>query len=254
MKRVIITGASGFIGSYLMEHLKGYELIPLSLRTPDWKEQLFEADVVIHCAGLAHSSKKLSSMEYHQANCELTKELIEVAERSAVQHFIYLSTMLVYGEGHIGKVDGSTSLNPINDYAISKRCAEEVVESSKLATTILRLPLVLGEKGKGNLALLARLASFSPLFLNIPNRRSILTISDLNILMNQIIQTTKPGILHPVSDNLSTSELYQRLRKGKSTLYLPILKGIMSILRGHSFFSKVFGDAYYSDDIALRNN
>ena len=165
MKKVLITGASGFIGSYLKEHLSGYEISTLSLRDPNWKDQPIDADVVIHCAGLAHSKQSLPKERYMDVNCRLTKELLEHSVQHKVSHFIFLSTMLVYGEGNIGSIGLDSKINPMSDYADSKVCAEEVISKYKnIKSTILRVPLVYGDKLKGNLASLGRLASISPLF------------------------------------------------------------------------------------------
>ena len=95
MKKVLITGASGFIGSYLKEHLSGYEISTLSLRDPNWKNQQFDADVVIHCAGLAHS-KKYNEADYYKINSKLTNEFAIKCKEIGVKKFIFFSTIHVY--------------------------------------------------------------------------------------------------------------------------------------------------------------
>ena len=256
MKKVLITGASGFIGSYLKEHLSGYEISILSLRNPNWKDQPIDADVVIHCAGLAHSKKRLPRERYMDVNCLLTKELLEHSFQHKVSHFIFLSTMLVYGEGNIGAIGPDSKINPMSDYADSKVCAEEVISKYKnIKSTILRLPLVYGDKLKGNLASLGRLASISPLFLNINNSRSILMIEDLPKLIERIIDENIVGILHPDSSVQSTKDLYQSLRGYKRTLYLPLPQTIsIWLIRHNRFFAKLLGDAFYEEPISVRIN
>ena len=256
MKKVLITGASGFIGSYLKEHLKGYEISTLSLRDPNWKEQPIDADVVIHCAGLAHSKKSIPKERYMEINCHVTRELLEHSVQHKIFHFIFLSTMLVYGEGNLGAIGPDSKLNPMSDYADSKVCAEEVIRNAKIIkSTIIRLPLVYGDKVKGNLASLGRLASISPLFLNINNSRSILMIEDLPKLIERIIDENIVGILHPDSSVQSTKDLYQSLRGNKRTLYLNLPQTISTwLIQRNRFFAKLLGDAFYEEPISVRIN
>jgi nucleoside-diphosphate-sugar epimerase len=247
MKKVLITGASGFIGSYLKEHLTGFEISTLSLRDPNWKKQPIDADVVIHCAGLAHSKKSLPRAHYMDVNCHLTRELLQHSINHNVSHFIYLSTMLVYGEGHIGAIDRDSPINPKSAYSESKVCAEKLILDSKIIdTTILRLPLVYGIQMKGNLMLLARLSSVSPVFLKINNLRSILMIEDLSNLISEVIVNKSLGLMNPHSRILSTSELFILLRGNKNTHLLSIPQFLnLSLKKSIPFFSKLFGDAYY---------
>jgi UDP-glucose 4-epimerase len=247
MKKVLITGASGFIGSYLKEHLTGYEISTLSLREPNWKRQPIDADVVIHCAGLAHSKKSLPRERYMDVNCYLTKELIEHSLQHNVSHFIFLSTMLVYGEGHIGPIAPTSLIHPVSDYAASKLCAEEVISSNKnIQTTIVRLPLVFGDKGKGNLASLRRFATVSPLFLKINNSRSILMIDDLVKIIHEVILHQSTGIILPSSKTVSTSDLYILLRYPKRYYLMSFPIRVTKFLRRfNGVMAKLFGDCYY---------
>lgn len=245
MKRVCITGASGFIGSYLMAHLTDFEIKTLSLRNPDWINQPLECDVVIHCAGLAHASKSIPKTTYQQVNCELTKQLVEKATQEHVQQFIFLSTALVYGEGHVGAITRNSPLQPVSAYAKSKVCAEQVVnEAKELKSLILRIPLVLGDAPKGNLKSLSKLARISPIFIDVRNRRSVLTLNDLAIIIQEAIMNQQEGVLHPKSYDSSTSELYANYRK--HTWMIPIPQVLMKAARTRGrFFAKLFGDFYY---------
>lgn len=247
MKRLCITGASGFIGSYLMAHLTGFEIKTLSLRNPDWINQPLECDVVIHCAGLAHACKSIPEKTYKQVNCELTKQLSEKATQEQVQQFIFLSTALVYGEGHVGAITRNSLLQPVSAYAKSKVCAEQVVnESKELKSLVLRLPLVLGEFPKGNLKSLANLAKISPVFIQTSNQRSVLTLSDLVTCIQAAIHNQQVGIQHPKSYDTSTSELYQMYRP--RAWMIPVPRFLIHIVTTKSrFFAKLFGDFYYDE-------
>jgi UDP-glucose 4-epimerase len=253
MKKVLITGASGFIGSYLQEHLTGFEISTLSLRDPNWKKHPIDADVVIHCAGLAHSKKSLPRDRYMDVNCNLTKELLEYSIQYQVSQFIFLSTMLVYGEGHIGPIGPSSMILPVSDYAASKRCAEEVIFSNrKIQSTIVRLPLVFGDKGKGNLASLRRLAAVSPLFLKINNSRSILMIDDLVKIIHEVILYQSSGVILPSSKTVSTSDLYTLLRYPKKYYLITFpIRATRFLRRFNGVMAKLFGDCYYENSNSI---
>jgi UDP-glucose 4-epimerase len=246
MKRVLITGASGFIGSYLVKHLEGLDIKTLSLQNAKWQHHDFNVDVIIHCAGIAHASRSIPNSQYHEVNCELTKALLQKALESKVSQFIFLSTALVFGEGHVGEIRLNSPLNPQNAYAKSKVCAEEALQSTtQISTCILRLPLVLGPEPKGNVKALASLARWSPIFLKIHNQRSLLQLADLKNTIQEVIHQQTTGILHPYSVNWSTTELYQHLR-GKKTLLIPLPVFLVNGLRKRSqFFAKLMGDFNY---------
>jgi UDP-glucose 4-epimerase len=255
MSKVIVTGASGFIGSYLLNHLEGVHVQAMSLRDPDWKDNLSGVDAIIHCAGIAHSQKSLPEEDYFRVNCEYTKKLLDLALNYQVSQFIYLSTMLVYGEGHLGKITRESQLSAKNAYAKSKVCAEQVLlgVQDKINVTILRLPLVYGDQVKGNLHQLKRLAAISPIFLRLNNKRSVIRLDDLTTIINEILINPQPGIYHPVSETVSTSTMYQWFRGQKTTWYLHVPAWIRRLIitktkRG----GKIIGDAYYSEELINR--
>ena len=77
MSKIIITGASGFVGSNLLEFFKStHELQPLSIRYIPKNKIELSGDVIIHLSGKAHDLKKTaSSKEYYDINTELTKSI-----------------------------------------------------------------------------------------------------------------------------------------------------------------------------------
>jgi nucleoside-diphosphate-sugar epimerase len=248
MKRVMITGASGFIGSYLVNHLKGFEIQTLSLQDPTWSTKPLDCDVIIHCAGLAHATTSIQEADYQRVNCDFTAKLYTQAIQQHVKQFIFLSSALVFGEGHVGPITYKSPINPKSPYARSKVCAEQaLIETSHIQPLILRLPLVLGDAPKGNLKSLAKLARLSPVFLQIPNRRSVLTLPDLTATIQSSIDSQAQGIVHPVSYDCSTSELYASYRR--HTWMIPIPTSWMKFLRRRfRVFGKLFGDFYYQNN------
>lgn len=255
MKKVLITGASGFIGSYLVKHLQGYEIQTLSLKDPSWKQQPINADAVIHCAGIAHSTLTITKDEYFRVNCELTKELALHCIESNVKHFVYLSTILVYGEGHIGEITKESRINPTTPYAKSKHCGEVELEElrTQLNLSVVRLPLVFGDKPKGNLATISKFAQIFPIFIGINNRRSILYLQDLTKQLEHILFQRLSGTFHLHSLIYSTTDLFKKYRSTKGYLIVPLPRFIVRFLRTSTgSMSKIFGDAFYHDSILMK--
>jgi len=148
MKTVLITGANGFIGQAICKHfsdksklilfdctgfsecchssviIKGCITDKKLLKTIC---QTYRPDVVIHCAGIAHQ-RIISQMDkdaYEKINSIATEAIaLESAKHNPEVHFIFLSTISVYGEDHNGLIRETDKCNPTSDYAISKLRAE----------------------------------------------------------------------------------------------------------------------------------
>ena len=251
MKKVLITGASGFIGSYLKEHLTGYEISTLSLRDPNWRQQPIDADVVIHCAGLSHTRVEDKSA-YMYVNFTLTKELYDLCLDNDVNQFIYLSSILVYSPKE-GAISHDTIANPSNNYGYSKLMAEKYITDnlSNMIVSIIRLPLVLGDMPKGYLKIFFDFAKYSKLFFSTNNIRSIIRIEDLLNCIVGLIVHKQSGIIIHESLKLSTGNLFKLIRYEyfkKNTILIPLASIVTSSLRNLPFIGyKLFGDLYYED-------
>jgi nucleoside-diphosphate-sugar epimerase len=149
MKKILITGVSGFIGSDLCNRLKssyrvaglynrkktGCSSLPELLRADLADHDLIseicmkvKPDIVIHCAGIAH--QKVGSINrsgYFQINSEATENLARSAGRAnPLVQFIFLSSISVYGEDNLKlPVSESHVCNPTSDYGLSKLDAEK---------------------------------------------------------------------------------------------------------------------------------
>jgi UDP-glucose 4-epimerase len=261
MKRVLITGASGFIGAFLVQNLEGFEIKTLSLRNPDWINQPLECDVIIHCAGIAHVSKKIDEFTYYKINYELTVELAQKAKKEGVEQFVFLSSQLIYGVGHIGEITKSTYPSPQNGYGRSKWIAE--IELAKLSdpsflVACLRLPLVYGMSPKGNLKTLMSLSKLLFVFPKVENKRSVISLSSICSHIKEIIEHGKNGSFN-VSDSVpvTTYEIirHTRSKDEKRTLLISFANPVIKLLRKRvNLFGKVFGDAYFQTQTERLSN
>ena len=165
--KILLTGADGFLGSYIKKKPSLHEFYSLSRYSSDFSFDLsmfiptfnkISFDCVIHAAGKAHSLPKNKSeiQEFYQVNVLGTQNLLEGLTRSGLpKYFVFISSVSVYGI-HVGRnIDETTPLVALDPYGISKIEAERIVldwcKQHKIVCTILRLPLIVGSNPPGNL-------------------------------------------------------------------------------------------------------
>jgi len=216
--KVIITGASGFVGKNLSRYLVSwsYDVNEISLRNLNWKDSI-AADVIIHLAGKAHDIKNISEeSEYFKINTDLTKELFDVFLESDVRDFIYFSSVKAAADEVGDILFEDFQPNPKTPYGESKLQAEKYILSKELPINkrvfIIRPCMIHGPGNKGNLNLLYNvvknrvpypLAAFQ-------NERSFLGIDNLNYLIREIIEMIQiPSGIYNFADDefLSTNDL-----------------------------------------------
>lgn len=245
-RRVIITGAFGFVGQNLQEYLKSScELKPLSVRYQSGQKFDLEGDAIIHLAGKAHDLKKVSvPQDYYEANSELTKQLFDAFLDSEASVFIFMSTVKAVADTVEGILSEDEVPNPKTHYGIAKQQAEQYILSKKLPTGkrvyILRPCMIHGPGNKGNLNLLYQLvAKGLPWPLGaFENQRSFLSIENLCFVIQELLQNEIiPSGVYNVADDefLSTNELIELLGdclgKRNSILKIPVslIKKIASV-------------------------
>lgn len=263
MKRVLITGIHGQIGSSFARYLERepgtYETSCLSLRDEAWRTADFSGvDVVVHTAGLVHQRETAENARlYHQVNCELTRELAAKAKAEGVGQFVFLSSGSVYGKIE-GVITGSTVPQPVTEYGKSKLDAEKALISLRgegFAVAILRPLMVYGPGCKGNYRTLEKLARILPVLPDYPNRRSLVSLETLCAQMKDVIDRRAKGIFFPQEETaVCTCELVQRIaeRQGRRLRRVRLLNPAVSLLRmTTSQGKKAFGNLIYQDLRAL---
>ena len=236
MKRIVITGAAGFVGTNLKAYLKtSHEVFSMSVRFHANQDLKVEGDAFIHLAGKAHDLKKVSQpQDYYDANFELTKQLFDAFLVSEARVYIFMSTVkaaadIVDGvlteEGIVNsksQIPNSTvePAEPKTHYGIAKQIAEQYILSQDLPegkrVYILRPCMIHGPGNKGNLNLLYHLvAKGLPWPLGaFENQRSFLSIENLCFVIKELLENEAiPSGVYNVADDetLSTNELIELL-------------------------------------------
>lgn len=200
----LVTGGTGFIGRRVLAALIGRgDECRFLVRRGDTAPNAMRADLsdvpaleaacagiecVIHCAGYAHAFSAGSGEEarlHWQVNFEGTRNLVEAARRAGVHRFVFLSSVKAMAEPGEACANEDFSGEPESEYGLSKRAAEEAVvnaaSSYGMHVVNLRLSMVYGAGGRGNLERMGRLVSkgFFPPLPETGNRRSLIHVDDV---------------------------------------------------------------------------
>ena len=265
MRKILITGTKSYVGASLEKWLgnfhDNYSIDIISLRSDFWKEKDFrEYDVVFHVAGIAHvsSNPKMEEM-YYKVNRDLTVEVAKKSKAEGVKQFIFMSSIIVYGEinSKTGVIDTKTIPRPTNFYGNSKLLAEEGIKplnSNEFKVVIVRPPMIYGKNSKGNYPKLAKVARKLPIFPDINNKRSMLHIDNLCEFIKLIIDNEESGLFLPQnSEYVKTSEMVKIIAEvhGKKIKLIKLFNPILSIFGSKlEFFNKVFGNLVYEKSIS----
>lgn len=265
MKRILITGANSYIGTFFEgfvtsgKYIDKYKVETLDMQNDKWEKYDFSRyDVVFHVAGIAHSDVGNASEEtkalYYKVNRDLAVKTAKKAKESGVKQFIFMSSMIVYGGAKHITID--TEPKPANFYGDSKWQADREVrklESDNFKVVVLRPPMIYGNGSKGNYPVLANLAKKLPIFPKVNNKRSMLYIENLCEFIRLMIDNEERGIFFPQNNELvNTSEMVKeiaRICKHKiwvTNLLAPFV-ALGKLVPGKigNLCNKAFGSSYY---------
>lgn len=255
LKRVVVTGANGFVGRHLCRELvdRGWSVYGVDRLPPGegvlpdemefcaddvlssvgWARMLDGADTVVHLIAATHGAAKTTS-EYAAVNVEGTRRVLEASVEAGVKRFVYLSSIKAVGEGGDLAYSEATPCCPEDAYGSTKRQAEIIVQelTANTSTTpiMLRPPALYGPGMKGNLlALLKLVDKATPLPLGcVRNARSMLYVGNLVSAITGTLECSDAvtGVFHVVDDGepVSTRELAVRLSAllGRRPLIVPV--------------------------------
>ena len=251
MDKILVTGASGFIGKNLIKYLLSKSLNILSFSRSyglDYKkinlkfidEQGVEG--IIHLAGKAHDLKNIfNDEEYFKANTDLTIHIFDEFLKSKAKTFIYFSSVKAVKDHYSEVLYEYTTPSPFTAYGISKFNAEKYllskINSTGKRVIIFRPCMVHGPGKKGNLNQLYKLVSK-----NIPwplgsfnNYRSFCSIDNLCFIVDEIIgrQEISSGIYNIADDDaISTKRLIELIgiSLNRKLIILSINKNIIQFI------------------------
>lgn len=266
MKKILITGANSYIGTSFEKYIKenypdDYIVDTVDMIDGTWREKSFVGyDSVFHVAGIAHSDNGKISEEkeklYYAVNADLTIETAKKAKANGVKQFIFMSSVIVYGDSApIGKskvITKDTPTSAANCYGDSKVQAEKGIlplNDDSFKVVILRPPMIYGKGSKGNYPTLAKMAMKMPIFPYVKNERSMLYVENLAEFIRLMIVNNENGIFWPQNAEYSnTSELMRMIAEthGKK---VRLVKGTAWALRLMShctgLVNKAFGSLSY---------
>ena len=278
-RKVLITGAGSYIGCSFKQYAKEYypenfSIDELSLRDESWKEKNFsDYDVVYHVAGIAHADVGKVSEEtkekYYQINTDLSIAVAKKAKEEGVKCFVFMSSMIVYGDSApVGKkkiIDENTVPNPANFYGDSKLQADVAVREladDKFKVIVLRPPMIYGKDSKGNYPLLAKLAKLSPIFPDVKNERSMLYIENLCELLCQafLLKSFKRNAVVLLPQNkewVKTAEMVEKIAvaSGKKIRTIKSLRPVLFFVgkvpgKISGLVNKAFGNNCYIETVS----
>ena len=267
MKKILITGANSFVGTsfetWLQQWPDNYQVDTVDMIGDGWKAKDFTGyDTVFHVAGIVHvtADSKLESL-YNKVNRDLTIETAIKAKADGVKQFVFMSSIIVYGESCSIKqkrvIDRTTEPMTMNIYGNSKLQAEagiNVLQDNHFNVVVLRPPMIYGKGSKGNYLKLAKLARKLPFFPDLDNERSMLHIDNLCEFTRLMIDNNERGLFFPQNkDYVKTSEMVRLIAAshGRKIRLTKIFNPLLRLL-GHmvDIVNKVFGNLVYDQSIS----
>jgi len=259
-KKILITGANGFIGSRLSEYaiengwyvrkavrsssFDGEIAVDEITEKTKWTKALDEIDVVVHLAARAHILKEISTNpleNYRRVNVEGTLNLARQAAEKGVKRFVFISSIGVNGNCNTRPFTEDDVPNPVEPYAISKyeaeQCLRKLADKSGMELVVIRPPLVYGPNVPGNFRRLIGLINKRiPLPLGlINNKRTFVALDNLVDLI--MCCSTHPAAANQIflagdGRDISIKELLQILGDalGKPPILLPVPKKILNVI------------------------
>ena len=279
-KLIAITGSSGFIGRKLVKALYKNDL-KLLVRSIDYLNPIkqvkcdlhslipsnvfSDVSTVFHLAGFAHDLRDATKIQklYQRVNVDATVRLAELAVKSGVKKFVFVSSVKAGGDSVFGECESEKNQgDPVEIYGKTKREAElkllKIGKESGMRVFIIRPSLVYGPNVKGNLQLMLsgiKKGWFPPLP-ETGNKRSMIHVDDLVRAILLVTDDARAnGEIFIATDGTphSSRDIYNAMCSalGRSTPKWSVPKSLFDMVsllnpRIKYKFNKLLGDEYYS--------
>lgn len=280
--KIMITGVHGYVATNLKKYIENQvrnthgDPLPRDLQTDlislrgDNLEQtdLSAYDAIFHAAALVHQKETEIGWEaYYQVNTKLTEKLAQKALAAGVPHFIFMSSMSVYGINS-GMIRPDTEPHPATFYGRSKLEAEKKLMEIYAQNdpginnhgaagaqptrflSIIRPPMIYGPDCPGNFSRLCRLAGCTPVFPKLHNQRSMIYIENLCEFIFRLLLQPSNGIFCPQNaEYICTSDMVQQIAaaKNKKMRLVPHFEKVLKILSHRlSTINKIAGNLTYT--------
>ena len=274
-QKVLITGASGFVGFHLIEaalakglevyaavrrsseikHLGSYNInytypdfTNIDALAKDLKEH--EYDFIIHAAG---TTKAKNQEEYNKVNADYTINLANAVEKSGIElkKMVFISSLAAIGplsqENQL--INEQTKAGPVTAYGKSKLLAEEKLQAVKLPLIVLRPTAVYGARDKDIFIILKTFSQgFEPYIGNKPQQLSFIYVKDLAAVSINALFTNEGA---NGAYNITDGRVYSRyemadicksvLKKKTLKFHLPfsVVKGLAFLMeKSYGFLDK----------------
>ena len=259
MKRILLNGCNGYVGSdFLNQYKNKYLFEKFSLLNQKLDNINFDnIDIVLHCAALVHQKIEHPYEKYYDINVEYPVKLAKLAKQNGVKQFVFISTIAVYGEEK-EKLNENTTYKPITSYGKSKLEAEkQLVElnDDNFIVSIIRPPMIYGKNAPGNIDSLVKLVKKLPIIPlgKIENKRTFVSIQNLSYIIDEIINQKQNGTFLVSDDEaISTSRLIELISKNlDKKIYLvkiAFFESLLKILKP-SFHKRLYGSLEVDNSI-----
>jgi nucleoside-diphosphate-sugar epimerase len=193
----------------------------------------------------------------------LTIETAEKQKNHGVKQFIFMSSMIIYGEDNAifdkSHID-INKYNPLNAYGRSKLEADlaiQKLQNERFLVSIVRTPVIYGPKCKGNFPKLLKMASMLSVVPNISNQRSMIYIDNFSEFIKLLISISANGVFYPQnSEYMSTTKIIVTARKylRKRTMKTKLLNWPLRFMSKYiCSIRKVYGNKTYDIYLSIDN-